>query len=78
MRTLTFEQTWIPFTQECFVPGLVNLMAQKEKNFKCVVSEFLLFTFYFPLKMSVALDLNKLHKLVKFGWNWSSGSGKDL
>ena len=32
-RSFTFEQTRIPFTQECFVPGLVNLMVQKEKNF---------------------------------------------
>ena len=60
------------------MPGLVNLVVSKEKYFKCVVNEFLLFTFCFPLKMSVAFDLNKLHKLAKFGWNWYSGSGKDL
>ena len=57
----SFEQTWIPFTQGCFVPRLVEIcpvVLEKEilKFRKCVFS---LFHNYLPLEKGWALHLNK-------------------
>ena len=58
----SFEQTWIPFTQGCFVPRLVEIgpvvLEKKILKFrKCVFS---LFRNYLPLEKGWALHLNKL------------------
>ena len=57
----SFEQTWIPFTQGCFVPSLVEIgpvLPEKKilKFRKCVFS---LFHNYLPLEKSGALPLIK-------------------
>ena len=38
----SFEQTWIPFTQECFVPSLVEIspVVLKKKIFKILLMYF--------------------------------------
>ena len=57
----SFEQTLIPFTQGCFVPGLVEIgpVVLKKKISK-YFHVILLFHFYLPFKKGVALHLNKL------------------
>ena len=56
-RGPSFEQIWIPFTQGCFVPSLVeNGPLVLGKNF---VNVFSLFHNYVPLKKVGALHLNK-------------------
>ena len=58
----SFEQTWILFTQGCFVPNLVEigLVALEKKIFKNFVNVFSLFCNYPPLEKGRALQLNKL------------------
>ena len=58
----SFEQAWIPFTQRCFVPKLVEIgpvvLEKKISKFrKCVFS---LFHNYLPLQRGRSLHLNKL------------------
>ena len=51
----SFEQTWIPFTEECFVPSLVEfgpVVLEKYLNF---VNVFSLFSNYLPLEKGVTL-----------------------
>ena len=56
----SFEQTWIPFTQGCFVPSLVEIgSVVLEKNIFSSIY-FLLFHNYLPLEKDGALHLNKL------------------
>ena len=60
-RDPSFEKTWIPFTEGCFVPSLVEidpvLMRRRFFNF---VNVFSLFRNYLPLEKGGALHLNKL------------------
>ena len=53
----SFEQIWIPITQECFVPSLVEIGPLILENF---FNLFLLFCFYLPLEKGVTHYLNKL------------------
>ena len=74
----SFEQTWIPFTQGCFVPILVEISP----------AVLLILSMYFcylviisPLKRTGSFiwkNLSPHHPrmlCVKFCWNWPSGSG---
>ena len=81
-----FEQTWIPFTQGCFVQILVKIgqVVQKKDIFElrqCIFTISLLSRlenghgFWF-----LWTNLNPIHPrmlCLKFGWNWPSGSGED-
>ena len=54
-RGPSFEKTWIPITQRCFVPSLVEIgPVVLEKILK-----FSLFHNYLPLEKDMALHLNK-------------------
>ena len=59
-----FEQTWIPITQGCFVPGLVEsgpVVLEKDLNFRQCIFAFL---YHLPLEMGVTLHFNKLKSLL--------------
>ena len=74
----SFEQTWIPFTQECFVPN------GSGEDFKISSMYYCYFIIISPWKRVgsfVWTNLNSLNPrmhCVKFGWNWPSGSGKKI
>ena len=53
----SYEQNWIPFTKECFVPSLVKILVLEKKIYN-VVNVFLLFCYYFSFEKGVALHLN--------------------
>ena len=58
---LSFEQTWISFIQECFVPSLVEIgLVVLEEFFFYFVNEFPIFHYYFPLENGQVLHLKKL------------------
>ena len=75
----SFDQTWIPFTQGCFVPSLIEIVPVilEKKIFK--FRQFiLLFRSHLPLKKGIALHLNK-HEysspkdaLYQISWIWPS------
>ena len=78
----SFEQTWIPFTQRCFVPSLVEIspVVLEKKILKKNINMFSLFCNYLLLEKGVALHLNLLYPRIhcaKFGWNWPSDSWED-
>ena len=58
----SFEQTRIPFNQECFVRSLIEIspVALGKKIFFNFVNVFLLFGNYLPLEKGGAIYLNKL------------------
>ena len=58
----SFEQTWIPYTQGCFVPRLVEIgpVVLEKKIFKFRKCAFSLFHNYLPLEKGGALQWNKL------------------
>ena len=56
----SFEQlTWISFTQEYFVPSLVEIVFWR-RRFLNFVNAFSLFRYYLPLEKGGVLCLNKL------------------
>ena len=75
-----FEQTWIPYTQECFVPSLVKIGP-------VVLEKMSIYFYYFPIICPlgrawsfILTNLNPLHPVIlcaKFGWNWPCGSGEE-
>ena len=59
----SFEETWIPFIQGCFVPSLVEIgpvVLEKIEDFFNFVNVFSLFRNYLSLKKDGTLHLNKL------------------
>ena len=55
----------MPFTQECFVPTLVEIgPAILENKILKFVNVFSLFRYYLPLEKGVALHLNKFEFLL--------------
>ena len=84
---LHLSKSWIPFTQECFVPNLVNIgPAVLEKIFfkfrQCIFA----FGNNLPLETGGALHLNNWINLnpllprmfcARFGWNRSCSSWKE-
>ena len=65
-RDVRMKKTWIPFTQGCFVPNLVEigLVVLEKKIFK-FVNVFWLFRNYLPLEKGGTLYLNKLDALCQ-------------
>ena len=58
---LSFEQTWIPYTQGCFVPSLVeNDHIVQDEIFEFSSMYFPPFHYYFPLERNMTLHLHKL------------------
>ena len=80
-----FVYCWIPFTEGCFVPNLVEIgpVSLVKKFFLNFLNEFSLFHNYLPLEMGVAfiwtnLNLHYSNMLcAKYGWNWPSVSGEE-
>ena len=81
----SFKQTWIPFTQGCFVPNLVEigLVPLEKKIFLISSMYFRYFGIISPWKNAVPfiwINLNPHHPRMlcaKFGWNWPCGSGEE-
>ena len=76
----SFEQlTWIPFTQEYFVPSLVEIVFWR-RRFLNFVNAFSLFRYYLPLEKGGVLCLNKLESpspkdaLCQVWLKWPGGS----
>ena len=59
---MPWPYSWIPFTQWCIVPSLVEIspVVWEKKIFKFLVNVFSLFGKYLPSKMGGALYLKKL------------------
>ena len=56
-----FVQIWIPSTQGCFVPNLVEIgPVVLKREFLNIFNIILLFRFYLPFENGLALHLNKL------------------
>ena len=94
---LTWPFIWInlsPFIPGCFVPSLdeIGPVVLEENILKFLIlrivkklfrNVFLLFHYYTPLEMGIALQLSKLESpsprdafcQFKFNWNWPIGSG---
>ena len=74
-----FVKSWVPFTQGCFVPSLVEIgrMVLEKKIF------YLLKYFTSPRKRAwpfIWTNLNPLYPRMLcavFGWNWPSGSWEE-
>ena len=66
----TFEQTYIPFIQECFVPSLVEICHNGlgDDDFYTTTS---LFRSYIPLEKGTVFYLKFVPSLIE---NWLSGS----
>ena len=78
----SFEQTWIHFTQGCFVPiKLVEIgpVVFGEEDFKILSMYFCYFEIISPRKKAgpfIWTNLTPLHQKMhcaKFGWYWPSG-----
>ena len=55
------EQTWIPITQECFVPSLFEIApVVLGENILKFVNDLPLFRYYLPLEKERGLHLNKI------------------
>ena len=68
------QQTWILFTQRCFLPSFVEIgiVVLERKLFKFFWT-FLLDHYSLPLENCL---LYPSILCIKFGWNWPSDSGK--
>ena len=79
----SFEQSWLPFTQGCIVPSLVEFgPVGLEKDFLISSLYFCHWVIISPWKRVgsfIWTNLNPLHPRMhcaKFGWNWHSASGE--
>ena len=86
-RGPSFKQTWIPTTQWCFVPGLVEIgpvVLLKEEDFQSSSMYFRYFVIISPWKRAspfIWTIWNSHHKRMlcaKFGWNWPGGSWEEV
>ena len=76
---------WIPFTQGCFVPSLVEIgpVVLEKKIFKfrqCICTICVIISPWKRTEPFIWTNLNPLHPRMlcaKFGWNWTSGSGEE-
>ena len=74
----SFEQTWIPFTQECIVQSLVEigpLLLEKKilKMLSMCLCYFVIICSWKRARPLIWINLNPLHLRMlcaKFGWNW--------
>ena len=61
----SFEQIWIPFTRECFVPSWIEIgPVVLEKIFLNFINVFSLFRNYLPLQKGGTLHLNNLESIL--------------
>ena len=81
MNGSSFEQTWIPIIQGCFVPILLKLaQCFLEEDVSISSMYFRYFIIISPWKNLAPFiwtNLNPIHPWMccaKFGWNWPSGS----
>ena len=81
----SFEQSWIPFTQEFFVPSLVDISSVVLKK-----KIFLISSMYFhdvninshreragPFLWWIMNPLHLRMHCAKYGWNWPTGSEEE-
>ena len=83
-----FAQTWIPFTQRCFVPSLVEIgpvdFSTGEENFKISSIYFRYFVTISTWKRTELFNWTNLNPrfpmmiCAKFGWNWTNGSWEEV
>ena len=77
----SFEQTWIPFTQECFVLKIAKwLWKGKFVNIFNIILQFSIFSLSTRVWPFIWTNLNPLHPRMlyaKFGLNLPSGSGDE-
>ena len=83
----SFEQTWFPITQECFMLNLVEIVKKFPRrwflNAVCVFSPFHYYHSLIEKGWCVALHFNALvpHLLrmfcIKFDWKWLTGSEEE-
>ena len=76
----SFEQPWIPFTQGCFLPSLLEIgpviLEKKILNFR----NFVIIPPWKRAGPFIWTNLNPLYPSMlcaKFGCNWPSGSGEE-
>ena len=81
----SFEQTWIPISQGCFVPSLVEIgpVVLEKKIFKIGQCIFAI-SFLSPLRKGRGpsleqtwIPITQRMLCAKFGWNWLSGFGEE-
>ena len=85
-KGFSFEQTWIPITQGCTVAGLIEIgpVVLEKKIFLISSTYFRCFVIKPPWKRAgpfIWTILSPFHQRIycaRFGWNWSSGSWKDI
>ena len=81
-RALHLNETWIPFTQEWFVPSLVKIGPMvPEKILKICQCIFAIISPWKRARPFIWTNLNPFHpKMIcaKFAWNWASGSGENF
>ena len=81
----SFEETWIPFTQRCFVPRLVEIgsvVLEKRilKFCQCIFRYFVIISSWKKAGPFFWTNLNPIQPKMlcaKYGWNWHSGSGEE-
>ena len=69
----SFEKTWIPFIQACFVPSFVEIG-------QVVLKKMFLFFLFCPFRYYISLEKFAHHPRMlcaKFGWKGLSGSRED-
>ena len=80
----SFEQTWITFTQRCFVPIWNWPSGSGEEDFSIFSLYFRYFVIISPWKKVgpfISTNLSSHYPRIhcaKFGWNWPSGSGEEF
>ena len=81
----SFEETWIPFIQGCFVLRLIEIGSVVLKKRIFIISS-MYFHYFVIISLRkrtgplIWIILNPLHPRMhcaKFSWNWLSGSGKE-
>ena len=83
-RGPSFDQSWIPFTQGCFMQSLVEIGSVVLEK-KIFLSSSMYFSYFIIISPWIRgpifwTNLNSLHPRIlcaKFGWNWPSGSGEE-
>ena len=82
----SIEQTRDLYTQECFVPSLVEIgtvALEEEIFFTISIMNFRYFVIISPYKRAglfIWINVNSLHPRMlctKFSWNWPNGSGEE-
>ena len=81
----SFEQTWIPFNQGCFVPSLVEIdwvvLEKKILKFRqCIFTICVIISSWKRAGPFIWTNWNPLHSRMlcaKIGWNWLSCSGEE-